>query len=128
MLSNPWNSNSSPLPIVQVNSYATTPERAKELTKRQIDAFRRYLAREQEANAIPEEKRVLITEMQTAMPAELLTGRSKTLPVVVFMTVMLGFVGLAFLLENLRPRVRPALEVSRAVAPAPVADLTRRTA
>ena len=125
VLANPWNSNSAPLPILQINSYATTPERAKELTRREIHAFQQYLAGEQEANKIPEETRVLVTEMQTALPPELLTARSKTLPVVVFMTIMLGFIGLAFLGENLRPRVRVAAEEASV---APVADLARRSA
>ena len=125
VLANPWNSNSAPLPILQINSYATTPERAKELTKREIHAFQQYLASEQDANKIPRETRVLVTEMQTALPPELLTARSKTLPVVVFMTIMLGFIGLAFLCENLRPRVRVAAEEGSV---APVADLARRSA
>ena len=33
--------------------------------------------------------------------------RKKTLPIVVFLTVMTGTVGLVFVLENLRSRVRP---------------------
>ena len=37
----------------------------------------------------------------------MLEGRSKTIPIVVFLTVMLAFVGLAFILENLRPREKP---------------------
>ena len=33
--------------------------------------------------------------------------RKKTLPIVVFLTVLTGTVGLVFVLENLRSRVRP---------------------
>ena len=51
----------------------------------------------------------------------LLEGRSKTVPIVVFLTVMLAVIGLAFILENLRPRVRPVADVAdRQEAPRPV--------
>ncbi len=51
----------------------------------------------------------------------LLEGRSKTVPIVVFLTVMLAVIGLAFILENLRPRVRPVADVSDPqAAPRPV--------
>jgi hypothetical protein len=32
--------------------------------------------------------------------------RKKTTPIVVFLTVLLAAIGLAFVLENLRPRIR----------------------
>ena len=38
-------------------------------------------------------------------------GRRETLPVVVFLSVMMAVFGLAFVLENLRPRSSPAEEV-----------------
>jgi capsular polysaccharide biosynthesis protein len=52
-----------------------------------------------------------------ADPPVLVKGRSKTLPVVVFVTVLLGVVGLVFMLENLRPRIRPVDDVKRIPAP-----------
>ncbi len=39
--------------------------------------------------------------------AEIFRPRSKTMPIVIFLAVMFATVGLAFLLENLRPRARP---------------------
>ena len=52
--------------------------------------------------------------------------RKKTLPIVVFLTVLTGTVGLVFVLENLRSRVRPVPDA----APGDSAAVTdaRRTA
>jgi hypothetical protein len=126
VLSNQWNSNSAPLPLISISAYATTGERAAQLALRATAAFREYLAAEQDANEIPAKKRVVMTEVNRSVPPELLAGRSKTLPVVVFLTIMLAVVGIAFLVENLRPRVRTARADEATVTPLP--DSTRRTA
>ena len=36
-----------------------------------------------------------------------MTARKKTIPIVVLFTVLIATLGLAFILENLRPLVRP---------------------
>jgi hypothetical protein len=64
-----------------------------------------FLHSEQSTNGIPEGKRVVVSEIKRATPAVLLKGRSKTTPIAVFLAVMIVCVGLAFMLENLRPRV-----------------------
>ena len=46
--------------------------------------------------------------------AEIFQPRSKTMPIVIFLAVMFATVGLAFLLENLRPRARPGEPVELA--------------
>jgi hypothetical protein len=47
-----------------------------------------------------------VTPLRSYEPPLLMAGPSKTLPMVVFLTVMMGVVGVCLLLENLRPRVR----------------------
>ena len=42
---------------------------------------------------------------------ELLSGRSMTMPIVIFFVVLFASIGLAFILENLRPRV-PSVSVA----------------
>ncbi len=54
---------------------------------------------------------------------QLFSPRKKTLPLIAFFTVMLAGVGLAFVLENLRPRVR-AVEPSAV----PLANVSQRPA
>ena len=95
------------LPLVAIAATGTTPERARKLVVRATDAFRTFLERQQAMNRIPAQNRVLVTVLTRAEKPVLVKGRSKTLPLVVFVTVITAVIGLAFLLENLKPRVRP---------------------
>ena len=47
---------------------------------------------------------------------KMLKGRSKTMPIVVFMGVMSVIIGLAFALENARPRARAVAEAPQSRA------------
>jgi hypothetical protein len=107
------------LPLVAISGIATTPEMAHSLAFRATEALRTFLEQQQARNQIPAQNRVLVTVLQSADEPKLLKGRSKTLPLVVFVTVMVGIVGLSFLLENLRPRVSPVAtdEVARLPVP-----------
>jgi hypothetical protein len=104
----PSDPNGAPLPMVAISATTASPSSAAALARRQALAFMQYLSFEQARNAIPVEKRVRVSLVQREQPPLLLKGRSKTLPIVVFLTVMLAVVGLAFMLENLRPRVHAA--------------------
>jgi hypothetical protein len=95
------------LPLVAIAATESTPAKAKALVIRATDAFRTYLEEAQVNNEIPAQNRVLVTVLTRAEKPVLVKGRSKTLPLVVFVTVIVAVVGLAFLMENLRPRVRP---------------------
>jgi hypothetical protein len=102
-------SSDASLPLVAIRGIATSPEGAVVVAQRATAAFQEFLDTEQDRRSIPAEQRVVLTEVQhpSAETTVLLEGRSKTLPIVIFLTVMLAVVGLAFVLENLRPRVRP---------------------
>jgi len=105
------------LPLVAISGTGRTPEDAVLLTIRATNAFKSFLQTQQARNRIPAQNRVLLTVISKADPPALVKGRSKTLPVVVFMTVLLGVVGLVFMLENMRPRIRPVDDVKRIPAP-----------
>lgn len=97
------------LPLVQVTATADSPQAAVQLAKRNVAAFLAYLTREQAVNKIDTEDRVIVTVVESPQVAELLVPRKLTQPIVVFMTVMFGVIGLAFLLQNLRPvPIQPA--------------------
>jgi hypothetical protein len=119
------NGTDAALPMISIGAIATTPQGAVRLAARATDAFSQYLETEQNRTAIPAEERVVLSVIQRPSRVELLNGRSKTLPAVVFITVLLAFLGLAFILENLRPRVRPV--ASEPGTPADAAR-TRRSA
>jgi hypothetical protein len=76
-----------------------------------------YVKSQQALAAIPNGDRVDLQVLQNATPPILLQPRRKTLPIVIFVAVMTAVVGLAFILENARPRVTP---VTALQAPEPV--------
>jgi hypothetical protein len=96
-----------PLPILAISADAATPGKALALARRAARAFTGYITDKQNAAGIPPEQRVQLLTVNAAKQATLVGPRKKTLPVVIFLTIMAATVGLAFVLENLRPRVRP---------------------
>lgn len=100
------NSSAPPLPLMTIAATTSSARSSAEVAERATSAFLDFLRAEQSTNGIPKNKRVVVEEIKHATPPLLLKGRSKTTPVAVFLAVLIAFVGLAFVLENLRPRVR----------------------
>jgi hypothetical protein len=105
------------LPLVQLTATASSPEAAVQLAKRNVAAFLDFLEREQTANKIAAEDRVVVSVVESPQAAALLIPRKLTQPIVVFMTILMGVFGLAFLLHNLRPV--PTIQPARIVEDAP---------
>jgi hypothetical protein len=114
-------SNAPPLPLFTVAATARSGGTAVTDAEHATSAFLQFLKGQQSDNGIPQKARVNVAVIKHATKPELLKGRSKTTPAAVFLTVMLAFIGLAFMLENLRPRVRVVSEEAEPV-------LTRHTA
>jgi hypothetical protein len=106
VLAQSYNSNSPPLPLISVEVMSYSAERSQALARHATAAFRDYLADLQAQNDIRTDRRVMVTTVRSYEPPLMIAGPSKTLPIVVFMTVMMGIAGLCLLLENMRPRVR----------------------
>jgi hypothetical protein len=124
------NGSDAPLPMLAIRGVASTPEGAMLVAQRANKAFEEFLATKQARDAIPSDERAVLTQVRQPSPATtvLLEGRSKTVPIVVFLTVMLAVIGLAFILENLRPRVRSVADVSDPhAAPRSVQSRRRRS-
>lgn len=104
------NGSDAPLPLLSIGGISTTPEQAMQLARRGTAALIEYIEEEQRANGIPQEQRVVLSVVNepALRRTELLSGRSLTMPIVVFMVALFATFGLVFILENLRPRVRPA--------------------
>jgi hypothetical protein len=92
------------LPLIELTAISTSPESAILLARRSSSALSTYLQEQQLANKVPSSDRVVLEEVLRASKAEIFQPRSKTMPVVIFLAVTFVAVGLAFLLENLRPR------------------------
>lgn len=100
------------LPLVLISAVAESPAGARETAGRAAEGFREYLELEQDRTDIPEDERTVIQILNEPSEALLIEGRSFTRPVVLFLTIAIVFVGLAFVLDNLRPR--PTAGPSRA--------------
>jgi hypothetical protein len=121
-------SNSPPLPFITIEAQGATKARVTELVARESKAFLRYLATLQAQSEIPKAQRAQISIVKGDQ-IRLLKPRSKTVPIMVFALVIIATLGLAFLLENLKPRVRlvPAERDDDGVVLAPAGDV-RQTA
>jgi hypothetical protein len=100
------------LPIISIAGFAETPAASRAIAARAAHALRTYIEAEQTQNDIPRSERVVLTSVNKAGNTTLFQARRKTVPIVAFLTVMLAAIALAFVLENLRPRMQPASDVS----------------
>ena len=108
------------LPELTITGAAATRGGAIHVARRGAAVFQQYVARMQDQQHIPQSNRIQLAVLNHAGPltTSLMRGRSKTVPVVIFVTVLAAALGLAFVLENLRPRIR--------AVPAGTADLYPR--
>jgi len=97
-----FDSGRGALPALRITAFADSAAGAFERARRQSAAFREYIADQQERVGIPEGQRVVLTVLRQADSAEVVEGRSLTNAVVVFVGILAVFVGLAFVLHNLR--------------------------
>jgi hypothetical protein len=111
----------TPLPTLAVSGVATSRLKASILANDGVVALKAFIRKQQIEAGTRRANRPYLSVLQQAIPftAKLLTPRSKTPPVFAFVLVLAATLGLAFLLENLRPSVRPVpvdveLEIPRA--------------
>lgn len=89
-----------PLPVVALFGKAGSPARAKETLARGLNGFLGYVRANQVAAGIPESQRIELRIINAPESAILIEPRKKTLPVVVFLAVMIAAVAVVFILEN----------------------------
>ncbi len=99
--------SSSALPVIALAGLAYTPAAAVRATLIGRAAFLQYVKSQQSSAAIPESERVDLQVLQNLTPPVVVQPRKKTLPIVIFLAVISATIGLAFILENARPRVKP---------------------
>jgi hypothetical protein len=96
----------STLPVIALSGQAPSARDSVAAAAAGMRAFIAYVARQQQAAAIPKAQRIDIHVLKRSTVPVVIEPRSKTLPIIVFLSVLIAVVGLAFVLENLRPRVR----------------------
>jgi len=115
------------LPLISFVGYGPTGEAAQNIAVNASKEFRRFLAAEQRRNGIPQDKRVEVMVTQQATPATIFEKRSYIKPVFLFLLVCMGFVALAFGVDNLRSG-RAAAEAARKAEPGRPAEKPVRAA
>lgn len=120
----------TPTPVLSVFATGPTPEAATNLTRRATAALLQYIQTAQGRAAIPPSQRVDIAVLKASGGAVVLEPRKKTLPVGVFIALLVLTVGLVFALENARQRA--AVSVVREPPPllrseSERSDASRRT-
>jgi hypothetical protein len=94
------------LPVIDLISFAPSPRRAVEMAGQATSMLQQYVEAQQKSASIPANQRVLLQALPQRYKVTIATGRKKTVPIVVFMTVLLATIGLILALENIRPRIR----------------------
>jgi hypothetical protein len=94
----------TPVPMIIFDAVAPTPEAAVSLAERHVKAFKDFVTANQNKSDIPDDQRVVVNTLNAPQSATLLEDRKKTRPILIFLTGLVAVLGLAFVLENLRPR------------------------
>jgi hypothetical protein len=116
------------LPVIALAGRAQSPREAVSAAASGRRAFIEFVARQQQAAEIPRTQRIDIQVLKSPTRPLVVQPRKKTLPIMVFLAVVTAAVGLAFVLDNLRPPVRAVASTADPdEAPATIAK-TRRTA
>jgi hypothetical protein len=92
----------SNLPFVTFLASAPTEQDAAKLAAGAAVIFRSYVARQQASAAIPRGRRVQLSIVESATKPKLTEGHKLSIPILVFLAVLMGVVSVVFLKENLR--------------------------
>lgn len=100
------------LPMVSFFGRSTSPETAQAIAARAMTAFVTYMQERQREARIPANERVLFQVLNAPQPPILLEPRKKTLPIVVFLSILIATIALAFVLDNARRRMPPESDLA----------------
>ena len=102
--------NRSSLPLIQISSLTASDVTAVERVRRQAEAFIQYIAQQQAANHVSPANRVLLRVVNGPTTPVVVVPRKITLPVIVFLSMLVVTGGLILALENMQTRGRKPAE------------------
>jgi hypothetical protein len=94
------------LPFIDVVAIGTSPRSTIQYADRTARALNLYISDRQRANNVRPSDRAVVRTIEHPREASVYRARPKTMPIIVFLAVMFAAIGLAFVLENARPRLR----------------------
>jgi hypothetical protein len=92
------------LPLISIRALGPTPRASAELARKTSRALLTFIRRQQSDARIPDSARVQVELLSQPIRPIRIKDRGKTIPIIVFMAVVMAACALAFVLENLRPR------------------------
>ena len=118
------------LPIVSIVAVSDTAAHTIGLAKSARLSLAALINRQQTQQGVVADQRVRFAVLTAGANPTLVKPHSKTLPIAIFLVVMFATIGLAFLLENLRPRLQlvSQSQINFPVKPAPASDSIDRAA
>jgi hypothetical protein len=96
--------NGLPLPLVEITAFTRSLQLAPQRASRQARAFIGYLRAQQAANGIPEGRRVSVSVIKGPTDPFIAVPRKKTLPLIIFMSMIIATGALVLVLDNLASR------------------------
>jgi hypothetical protein len=96
---------SSFLPFVNLVATAPTRSGATRLAHGAAVIFLAYVARQQALASIPPKSRIQLSLVESGASAKLVEGQKLSVPILVFLAVMVAILTMVFVRENLQPRV-----------------------
>jgi hypothetical protein len=100
------------LPLVTLTATSNTAAHAVDVARAGVTAFISYISSQQNVANIPSSKRVVLQTIKHPETAVLVQGPKKKTAVLIFATMLVAVIGLAFILENVLPKPR-AVEQAR---------------
>jgi preprotein translocase subunit Sec61beta len=94
------------LPIISIAGIGPSAGAAERIARLETQGLISYVESQQADAKISPNNRVVLQVINRPHAAVLRQARSTTVPVVVFLTLMMAVIGVAFLLENVRPAIR----------------------
>jgi hypothetical protein len=91
------------LPLIRVTGTSTSPANAVWVAERATSALKAFIDRQQDTSRIAPRNRVQLNVVRKPEEAQISSKRSFVKPAFVFLLILTIFIGLAFVLQNLRP-------------------------
>jgi hypothetical protein len=117
------------LPFVTFIATAPAPGEATRLANGAASVFKAFVARQQAATGVPAARRIQLAIVEPGTNAKLVEGHRLSIPILVFVAILIGTIALILIRENLRlhaaapgrvPSDIPSPEPLAEVAPAPL--------
>jgi hypothetical protein len=97
---------SSFLPFVNFVATAPTPAQATRFAQGAASIFEAFVARQQAAQGVPRNRRIELSVVETGDNPKLAEGHKLSIPILVFVAVLMGTVALVLVKENVRRKMR----------------------